>query len=646
MKRRIRNNKKLNNTSKQKLSFSSWRYNLIFFIFLFSIGAIFNRLFNLQIIQHAEMKEKANEQYQFFEKLKPNRGQIFIKDGEENLITVGTNEERNTVVIIPKYIEDIEGTVQMLSETLEMDSEEIRNKVMKRDDPYEIIKRKISNEASEIIEERDMDGINLVSQTWRNYPENHFAAQIIGFVSNRGEVKLGQYGIEEYFNELLEGESGFMKSEKDTLGRWISINKRILEEPKDGADLVLTIDQTIQHYSEELIYDSVLRYGAESGSIIVMDPNNGKIIAMANYPTYNNNKFSAVEDPNLFKNPCIQDAFEPGSIFKPITVSIPMDMGRINPSTVYHDKGYYDVDEYTIKNSDEKAYGDTTMTEFLELSLNTGAIWSMEQAGQKNFFEYLKKFGLGRKTDIELTGESSGNIRNLEYNRKVNYATASFGQGITVTPIQLVGAFSTLINGGKLYKPQIIEKVIYSDGEEESREKEVVRQVISSDVSNNLRAMLISVVKNGWGRNASVPGYLIGGKTGTAQVPDPYGKGYSDDTIHSFIGFGPGQDPRFVTLIKLDKVSGVDYAADSAAVTTGKLNKFLLEHYQIFPAEEVSDKEVQKYEKLMEENSADISHLKVNNPLDQTDIDPENDEVIEQQENNDDSEVEENENNN
>ncbi|MBD3300384.1 MAG: hypothetical protein GF347_03455 [Candidatus Moranbacteria bacterium] len=619
---RKKTNKKIR--SKKNFNFSKWRVNLVFLLFILGFGAIVTKLFDLQIVQHAQMKEKANQQYRFFERLKPARGQIYIKDGENSLIPVATNEEKNTVIIVPKYITDTEGTIQTLATALEMDTGEIRAKVMKEDDPYEIIKKKIDKRASEIIAEKKMDGVQLIPEIWRNYPEKNLASQIIGFVSNRGEIKLGQYGIEEYFNDVLEGESGFVKSEKDTSGRWISISKRIMEKPKNGADIILTLDQTVQYYSQKLLAESVTKYGAESGNIVVVDPQTGKIIAMANYPTYDNNEYNKIEDTKLFKNSCIQDQFEPGSVFKPFTASIAMDLGKVDPTSVYHDKGYYKVDKYEIKNSDLKAYGDVTLTQFLELSLNTGAIWSMEQAGQDNFYRYLKDFGFGRKTGIELSGELGGSIRNLDYNRKVNFATASFGQGISVTPLQLTIAFASLINGGKLYEPQIVERLVFSDGTEQIQDPKLVRQIIKPEISKNMQAMLISVVKNGWGKNSQVPGYLIGGKTGTAQIADPNGDGYSDQTIHSFIGFAPADEPEFVTLVRLNKVSNTEFAADSAAVVNGKLTKYLLDHYQIFPTEEIKEEEVKKFNEVMES----LENIKVIDANDEeSDKDTQNDEA-------------------
>jgi cell division protein FtsI/penicillin-binding protein 2 len=597
--------------NKKENSFSvlkNWRFNFLMLLTLLIAGLIIGRLVVLQVINHEALASKAQKQHQFFEKLQPNRGQIYLKDGETNTIPVATNEGKDKLIIVPKYIIDTEGTIKTLATILQMDEEEIRAKVMKREDLYEVIKRKLSKEESEMIKEKEMTGVELVSEDWRNYPEGELASQLLGFVGYNDDKRIGQYGIEGKFDDILEGELGFLKAEKDTAGRWISISKRILEKPTNGVDIVLTLDQTVQYFTEKLLKESIEKYGATKGSIIIMEPATGKVIAMANFPTYNNNEFNKVEERSLFKNSCIQDQYEPGSIFKPLVTAAAIDLEKLTPDSTYVDKGSYSVGGFTIHNSDGKAYGKTSLTRFLELSLNTGAIWVMNSIGKENFLEYLKKFGLNKATGIELVGEAEGDISNLENFRDVNFVTASFGQGVSLTPIQLTTALSAVINGGNLMEPRVVDRFIY-DGEEKNEEKvepKKVRQVISSKSSAIMRAMMISVVKNGWGKKAGVPGYLIGGKTGTAQIPNKDRGGYSDKVIHSFVGFGPAEDPKFITFVKLDEVSAVNFSSDSATLVAGRLHKFLLDYYHIFPTEEIKEEEVRYFNRLMEFKEEDI----------------------------------------
>ncbi|MBD3245014.1 MAG: hypothetical protein GF335_03415, partial [Candidatus Moranbacteria bacterium] len=314
-----RNSKKRNKQSFKPLV--NWRVNFLFLLVIGIMAVIFHRLYELQILEHERLEAKAQEQHQFFEKLKAQRGQIYIKDGNTNSIPIATNEQRNTVYIVPKNIVDKEGVIKTLSSLFLIDEQEVRRKVMKEDDLYEVIKRKITQEQSKIIEQKNMRGVEMFSERWRHYPQGNLASKIIGFVGYNKGKRVGQYGIEGYFNEQLEGQAGFVKAEKDTSGRWISINQRVMEKPKHGTDIVLTLDHSVQYFVENLLNQSVEKYGAASGSIIVMDPNTGKIIAMAESPSYNNNEFNKVEDPAIFKNNCISSQYEPGSVFKPITAS-------------------------------------------------------------------------------------------------------------------------------------------------------------------------------------------------------------------------------------------------------------------------------------------------------------------------------------
>ncbi len=585
---------------------NDWRCWVVIFFFFTTTLTIGGRLFFLQIFSQKILSARAQKQYQFSEQLAPSRGQVYLKDGTDNFIPVATNEKRDLVFIVPKEIEDIEGTVKTLATILSLDEEGIRQKVLKKNDPYEVIKKKLTKEESRQLLEKKMKGVGLLGEDWRYYSEGEFLSQVLGFVGNNGEKREGRYGIENYFNNILEGESGFMKAEKDTAGRWIPIKERVLEQPKDGAEIVLTIDQTVQYFVEKLLKESLAKYEATSGSILVMDPKTGAIIAMANQPTFNNNDFGLVEDSALFKNNSIAYQFEPGSIFKPFTFSIALEAGGLKPDSTYFDKGVYSVGGFNIHNANMVANGETTLTRALELSLNTGAIWAMQSVPKEKFLDYLKKYGFGETTGIELTGEASGDLANLKFLRDINFATSAFGQGVSVTSLQLVTAFSAVVNGGELMKPQIVERFIYPGGKIEKVFPEAKRRVISPETSKKMREMLVSVVKNGWSKKANIPGYEVGGKTGTAQMPNLDGPGYGNDTIHSYMGFGPAEDPRFVTLVRLDRARKVNFSSDSAAPITGKLNNFLLDFYHIFPTKEIKPEEQQYYDRLMQFNEEDL----------------------------------------
>ncbi len=379
-----------------------------------------------------------------------------------------------------------------------------------------------------------------------------------------------------------------LEQERDAGGRWISVADRELSPAQDGADFVLTINRTVQYEVEKILRETVEQHGADNGTIIAMEPKTGRILAMANYPTFDPNEYSKAEDMNVFLNPAVSLTYECGSVFKPVTMAAGIEEGKISPDTTYVDVGSVKEAGYTIKNSDEKTYGRETMTQVLENSINTGAIFVEKSIGNKTFADYVRSFGFGEKTGIELPAESAGNTENLKsLKRNIQFYTAAFGQGIAVTPLQLINAYSAIANGGKLMKPQIIAKIIHPDGQEEEIEPQEIRQVVSEDTARKVSLMLRSVVVNGHGKRANVPGYLVGGKTGTAQVAKSGEKGYEENvTIGSFAGYAPIDDPQFAVLVKIFNPKDVQWAESTAAPVFGRVMKFLLEYYKVKPTEE------------------------------------------------------------
>ena len=562
-------------------------YLIVFFIILIGSTLIF-RLFSLQILRHDFYKGLASKQHQLYQILFPKRGEIFIKDrfydtdSSSQLFPLAINREWPMVYAVPREIEDKEGTTKALASLLEIDEEVLRQKIDKRNDPYEPLKHKLSPEVVEKIKELDIEGIEFITEDWRYFPANNLASHVVGFVGFSSDRRVGQYGLEGYYNKELEGEYGFLEGEKDIRGRLIAIAKRYLQPAENGVDLILTIDSNIQFFIEKKLKEIAERLDAEGGTIIVMDPRTGAIKGMANWPTFNPNKYSEVEDINIFLNPAIHNLFEPGSIFKPITMAIALDKKLLTPNTTYEDKAFLKIGGYIIRNSHDEPEGIQTMTQVLEKSLNTGAVFVQRLIGKKTFKDYLKKFRFSEKTGIDLEAEARGDISNLNTKRDIEYATASFGQGIVITPMELVVAFGAIANEGKIMRPYLVEKFVYGDGLEEVVEPKMVGRVISLEAAEELTKMLVNVVENGYGKKAGIPGYWITGKTGTAQVPEA--GGYSDKTIHSFGGFFPAFDPQFLILIKLDNPSGIRFAADSVAPVFGEIAEYILNYYEIPPS--------------------------------------------------------------
>jgi len=587
-------NKKGNNIN---LESSNGRiFVLVLFVFLV-LGLVSLKLYYLQIFSHEAFQLLAQDQHTIFQKLIPKRGEIFLQD-KTGLYAAAVNKETKLAYAVPKEIDNPEKIAFEVAQILQLDAQEILKKINQPEDSYELLKHRLSEEEINKIRELNAKGIRLADENYRYYPSGELASNVLGFVGWQGDELSGRYGVEAFFEKDLKGQEGNIFQNRDTAGRWISIGERKLVPAQNGVNLVLTIDHIIQYETEKILKSAVEKYEADSGVIIVMEPETGKILAMANYPNFDPNKYSEVEDINAFRNLSVSMPYECGSIFKPLTMAMGIDSNKINPDTTYVDTGFVKEAGYTIKNSEGKVYGLQTMTGVLENSINTGVIYVEKQLGNKNFADYIDRFGFGELTKIDVMGESAGNISNLKNQKSdIQYFTASFGQGITVTPIQLITAYSAIANGGKLMKPQIVDKIISNNGaQEEIVDPKEVRRVISQSAASQVAMMLRSVVTNGHGKQANVPGYLVGGKTGTAQVASTTSKGYEEEkTNGSFAGFAPIDNPKFAVLVKMENPKAVQWAESSAAPTFGELMKFLLEYANIEPTEEYSQKDLENF---------------------------------------------------
>jgi cell division protein FtsI/penicillin-binding protein 2 len=469
------------------------------------------------------------------------------------------NREYSTVVASPKNIKDPEGAARWVSKALGLPEQDLIRAFGRRSDEYEVLVPQATKEQAAAVRDLAISGISIGSGEARHYPYGTLAAHLLGFVGPSGnddEVR-GRYGVELFFEDELGG----------TRGR--AEGKRFLP-PADGTDLALTIDRSIEARAEEVIEELVAAYGASGGTVIVSEPRTGKILALANAPTFDPNKYqeSAV---GVFLNPALQSIYEPGSVFKVFTMAAGIDAGKITPQTKFTDTGSLTLDGRTIRNWDLKAHGTVTMTEVIEQSINTGAAFAERQTGHETFANYLKKFGLGEKTGIALPGELKGSLKNLtDLKRGVNFANASFGQGVAVTPIQLMQAVSAIANGGMLMEPIL-------DARAKPR---VIRRVISSETARAVTAMMTGAVKKA--EVAQVPNYTIAGKTGTAQIPDFKQGGYTEEFIHSYVGFAPASNPRFAILLKLDKPN-VALAGATVVPAFRELAEFILNYYAIPP---------------------------------------------------------------
>lgn len=446
--------------------------------------------------------------------------------------------------------------------------------------------------------ELTIPGFGYTLAPYRFYPENNIGAHILGFANYENEEQHGHYGLEGFFDNELFGKYGSVTSERGAGGTMI-VNNRQYTKQEDGSSLVLTIDRGAQFMACKLLNESVVKHGASGGSVIVVDPKTGAILVMCSAPDFDPNNYQNVSNIKVFNNPAVFAQYEPGSVFKAITMAAALDQNKVTPETTYQDNGQIMIPGWPkpIKNSDfatHGGHGKTTMITVLEQSLNTGAIFAMESIGYNIFDDYVRKFGFGEKTGIELEGESAGNIKSIDgFNvKEIAAATASFGQGLTVTPLQMIMSYAAIANGGQLMKPYIVKEVVSPTGQRSTTIPSIIRRVISERTAAILSGMLVNVVENGHSKGVKVPGYYIAGKTGTAQVASENGGGYSAKLEHTFIGYAPANNASFVILTKLDNPAAM-YAESTAVPLAHDITKFLINHWQIKqdrPLEEIKKK--------------------------------------------------------
>ena len=565
------------------------RAGLLRFVFVLFGAVILSRLVMLQAFDRDLYQALASGQHELFEQLFPTRGSIFAQDlKDKTVVTIATNEQAGFVFAEPRNVKDPEGAAKKIGALLGYDEEKIADlwkRLSDTQDPYEAIAHRVPSDIVQKLKKFELSGVRTSLETVRLYPERTLGGHVLGFLGfDETGRQTGKYGIEGYFEEDLAGKMGFLKSERDISGRIIALGERSFEPALDGSDVVLTIDRTIQHVACQALQKAVKSYQADGGSVVIIDPMTGRVLAMCGAPDFDPNRYRETMDLDVFNNPAIFKAYEPGSIFKPITMAAALDSGAVLPSTTFEDTGAVEIDRFTIKNSDGAANGLQTMTQALEKSLNTGMIFAMRKTGRSTFVDYVKRFGFGQSAGIELETEVAGNISSLKSKGEIFSATASFGQGITVTPLQMASAYAAIANGGMLKQPHIVQEIRHPDGTAERREPNDVRRVIETKSARLLGAMLIAVVENGHGKRAGVPGYYIAGKTGTAQVAKKEGAGYEEGVnIGSFAGFGPAENPRFAMAVRIDNPHDVSWAETTAAPLFGEIAAFLLQYFEIPP---------------------------------------------------------------
>lgn len=565
------------------------RLSVLFLLLIFMVCVIYAKLFDLQVLKFGAYYALATDQHEFFQKLFPERGQVYVQDrflvngaSRENVYPVAINKKYMQVYAQPRYVVDPRGAAEALGPLLELSVEEVLARLDRPDDPYEPLKSKVEQSVADHIMSLNFAGIKVAPETHRYYPEQQVGAHVYGFVGVRDDARAGLYGVEGYFDSVLRGVQGTLLGETDRQGRMIGVIGSNTVRAQNGADIVLTIDKTIQSYLCQVLADRAKEVEAKSGAAIVLDPATGAVRAMCSYPDFNPNEYNKVANVSVYNNTAIFGAYEPGSVFKIFTMAAGLDTDAITPDMTYYDEGQVTVDDRTIRNASRQGYGVQTMTQVLEKSLNTGTVFAMRQMGAQVLRDYIRSFEFGKSTGIELQTESRGTLASLDNRGEIFAATASFGQGVTATPIQLAKATNAIANGGRLIDPYIVEEIRHANGEVTRHTPRTVKQVIKEKTATVLSGMMVSVIDRS--RYARVPGYYIAGKTGTAQIADARG-GYSEyRTNHTIVGFGPVERPAFTVVLKLEEPVHGAFAESTVGPLFARVMKFLVEYYKIPPS--------------------------------------------------------------
>lgn len=534
----------------------AYRFSIIVAALVIAFGFLTFHLYQLQLVKGGYYLAKAQSEVAGSGDAAATRGAIYFTDNNGNTLPAAVNQNFPVIYAVPSAIKNPATAAAAVSPILDMPVAKLAKIFAKPNDQYELLQNKADPSVADKISALGITGVVADYQPGRFYPLSTVASQILGYVGPdaSGNSVSGHYGVESFYNSSLQGSS---------------------VAGGGGDDLTLTIDPNIQIEAEKILDDLVAANGATGGSVIVEDPQTGRVLAMGGTPSFDPNNYSSSSLAS-FINSNVQSVYEPGSIMKVITMAAGIDAGKITPSTTYTDKGYFNLGPAHITNYDfltHGAYGPgVTMTNVIEHSINTGAIWAENQTGNPDFLKMLQQLGLNQKTGIDLPGEVAGNLSGLmPKSPQINWDTAAYGQGVAVSPIELVNAIASIANGGVLMKPYL----------NAAFKPEVIRRTMAASTAQQVTAMMVSAVDKA--QVANISGYSLAGKTGSAFIPDLVHGGYTDKLTDSYIGFGPTSNPRFVAFIRLDTLPSTALAAESVVPAFKQLSQYIINYYGIPP---------------------------------------------------------------
>jgi len=545
-------------------------------VFLMMFLAVGLRAFHLQIIQGEKLKRLGERQRLQEWTVLPKRGSILDRNGEPLAISL----EAQSIYVRPRRLKEPARAAALLAKALGMRQKQLRRR-LKTEKPFVWVKRQVTPREVQRVRALRLAGVGMYYEPKRYYPHGRLAGQMIGFV---GSDSQGLEGVEGYYDKFIRGEFGSSVVEQDALGRKVMVQGVERLEVPPGADIHLTLDATIQSLVEKQLEATVTRFRAKAGTAVLVEPFTGEVLAMANFPFFNPNSFTRFPS-HRWRNRSVTDSFEPGSTFKVIGAAAALDEGIVGMEDLFYcELGRYSYGGRVIH--DEKKHGWLTLDKIIKYSSNIGLTKVVDKLKKDRYFKYIQKFGFGHPTGIDLPGEANGLVRPPSRWTRVDLAAHAFGQGIAVTPVQLVMAYAAIANGGFLMRPYVVRRVVDSKGKVlVEHESHVVRRVISEKTARELTSILMGVVSDGGtGVRAGMVGFQVAGKTGTAQKPDLINGGYiPKKRIASFVGFVPAEDPRMVLLVLLDEPEVSVYGGVVAAPLFRDIARGTLRHLGTVP---------------------------------------------------------------
>ena len=558
---------------------------VLIFIGLFC-ACIIGKLFMLQVVHGNDFAKRADRQYAPSSTQAFDRGTIYATTKDGTHVELATVTAGFKLAIVPDQVKDKEATYTALAPFITIDHTTFIDRASRAGDPYEEIAIHLTKEQADTITALNLPGVNLYQDSWRSYPGGTLASKVVGFVGYKGNLLTGRYGLEKQYDAFLVRNdknlySNFFAEVFDNL-------KDTFSNSEDNGDVVTSIEPSVQAHLEQQLEALQTKYSPDEAGGIIMDPHTGQIIAMGALPDFDPNNYGKADSTADYENPLVEHVYELGSIVKGLTMAAGIDAGVITPNTKYDDKGYVILNGSKINNFDFRGRGVIDMQQVLTDSLNTGAVYVMQQLGHDKFRDYFYKFGLNSKTGVDLPNEAQSIVTNLQSPRDVEYGTASFGQGIALTPIDAIRAFSALANGGVPVTPHVATDFINQDGISKSAPASTpLARVITPETTETVSRMLVTAFQASPAakKNADRDKFWsIAGKTGTAQIANPNGGGYyTDRYLNSMVGYFPAYNPRFIVLLYMvyPKISGL--SSSSVEYNFEDIAHFMLDYYQVPP---------------------------------------------------------------